>query len=178
VSEDRPVAAPAEPAATVDPPATSTQATTGGSPAPVASGPTDAEAVAMLAASGPFAVATTDYALDDFAIPGLPRPVEVAAQVIGPVGAPGPLPLVVLLHGCTQHAVGFATDGGWLALADEAGFAVLAPQQSSANNMNRCFNWFEPQDLRRGRGEPASNPAVIPAARPRHGPAATAVPRP
>lgn len=76
--------------------------------------------------------------------------------------------LVVLLHGCTQHAVGFATDGGWLALADEAGFAVLAPQQSSANNMNRCFNWFEPQDMRRGGGEPASIAAMIAAAVARH----------
>lgn len=74
--------------------------------------------------------------------------------------APG-APLVVVLHGCTQHAEPFATAGGWLALADRCGFAVLAPEQRAANNPNLCFNWFLPGDTERGQGEAASIRAMV-----------------
>ncbi|RAK57405.1 alpha/beta hydrolase family esterase [Phenylobacterium deserti] len=70
-------------------------------------------------------------------------------------------PLVVVLHGCTQRAGPFAASTGWLALADRLGFAVLAPEQASGNNPNRCFNWFEPGDITRGQGEAASIHAMI-----------------
>ena len=79
--------------------------------------------------------------------------------------APGALkpgaPLVVVLHGCTQTAEGHAVSGGWIALADRLGFAVLAPEQVAANNPNRCFSWFEPGDTTRGRGEAASIAAMV-----------------
>lgn len=65
-------------------------------------------------------------------------------------------PLVVVLHGCTQTAEAYADNAGWLALADRFGFVVLAPEQSPANNPDRCFNWFSPGDVRRGGGEAAS----------------------
>ena len=65
-------------------------------------------------------------------------------------------PLVVILHGCGQSASNYDIGAGWTALADETGFAVLAPQQSNANNINGCFNWFEPGDVARGHGEVAS----------------------
>jgi poly(hydroxyalkanoate) depolymerase family esterase len=81
-----------------------------------------------------------------------------------PAGLPKGAPLVVLLHGCTQRAEGFAVAGGWLELADRCGFAILAPEQSSANNPNRCFNWFSPQDARRGQGEAASIRSMVAAA--------------
>jgi poly(hydroxyalkanoate) depolymerase family esterase len=77
--------------------------------------------------------------------------------------APG-APLVVVLHGCTQTAEGYAVNGGWIALADRLGFAVLAPEQVAGNNPNRCFNWFEPGDTTRGRGEAASIAAMVAAA--------------
>ena len=64
--------------------------------------------------------------------------------------------LVVALHGCTQSAADFAAGTGWNALADRHGFAVLYPEQQKANNGNCCFNWFEPDDITRGRGEVAS----------------------
>lgn len=73
-----------------------------------------------------------------------------------PEGLEPGAPLVVVLHGCTQDAEAHAGAAGWLSLADRLGFAVLAPQQVAANNANRCFNWFEPGDTRRGAGEPAS----------------------
>jgi poly(hydroxyalkanoate) depolymerase family esterase len=74
--------------------------------------------------------------------------------------APG-APLVVVLHGCTQRAEAHAQAAGWLTLADRCGFAVLAPEQTPANNPNRCFNWFQPEDATRGRGEAASIRAMV-----------------
>ncbi|MDE2515427.1 MAG: PHB depolymerase family esterase [Rhodospirillales bacterium] len=71
-------------------------------------------------------------------------------------GLPTGRPMVVLLHGCGQQAAGFAADSGWLALADELGFALLLPEQTADNNRARCFNWFRPSDVRRGKGEAMS----------------------
>ena len=65
-------------------------------------------------------------------------------------------PLVVVLHGCRQTAEGYAAGAGWLALADRYGFALLCPEQVAANNAYCCFNWFEPDDMTRDRGEAAS----------------------
>jgi poly(hydroxyalkanoate) depolymerase family esterase len=50
----------------------------------------------------------------------------------------------------------FDDETGWTALADKAGFLLLLPQQRPHNNPNRCFNWFNPRDYRRSRGEPES----------------------
>ncbi|WP_228717292.1 extracellular catalytic domain type 1 short-chain-length polyhydroxyalkanoate depolymerase [Allosaccharopolyspora coralli] len=65
-------------------------------------------------------------------------------------------PVVIALHGCTQDAVGYGTNSGWIELADRWGFTVVLPQQESANNANGCFNWFEQADTDRDTGEAAS----------------------
>jgi poly(hydroxyalkanoate) depolymerase family esterase len=78
-----------------------------------------------------------------------------------PDGLPAGAPLVVVLHGCGQSAEDYATGAGWTTLADQKGFAVLAPQQTAGNNPNRCFNWFSPGDIQRGEGEAASIAAMI-----------------
>lgn len=78
-----------------------------------------------------------------------------------PVGLPAGAPLVVVLHGCTQGAEAHAEAAGWLALAERYGFAVLAPEQRVQNNPNRCFNWFEPGDSGRDRGEAASIRSMV-----------------
>ena len=64
--------------------------------------------------------------------------------------------LVVVLHGCTQHAGGYDRGSGWSELADRHGFALLYPEQRRGNNTNLCFNWFVPADARRGKGEARS----------------------
>lgn len=69
--------------------------------------------------------------------------------------APG-APLVIALHGCTQSASDYYAHSGWPKFADRYGFALVLPQTSSANNANSCFNWFEPGDSSRGRGEALS----------------------
>lgn len=70
-----------------------------------------------------------------------------------PDSAPARPPLVVVLHGCTQSAAAYDHGAGWSALAEQAGFALLFPEQQAANNPNRCFNWFIPDDTARGFGE-------------------------
>ncbi|TKB99508.1 MAG: PHB depolymerase family esterase [Mesorhizobium sp.] len=64
--------------------------------------------------------------------------------------------VVVVLHGCTQNAAGYNHHSGWSQLADEAGFALLFPEQQRGNNPNLCFNWFQPGDTKRGSGEALS----------------------
>ena len=65
-------------------------------------------------------------------------------------------PLVVVLHGCLQNAAGYDQGAGWSTLADRYGFALLFPEQQHSNNPNGCFNWFQPGDTERGRGEALS----------------------
>jgi poly(hydroxyalkanoate) depolymerase family esterase len=64
--------------------------------------------------------------------------------------------LVVVLHGCTQTAASYDLGAGWSTLADRFGFVLLLPQQQHANNPNRCFNWFLPDDIAREKGEALS----------------------
>ncbi|MCE7796218.1 PHB depolymerase family esterase [Sphingobium sufflavum] len=65
------------------------------------------------------------------------------------------LPLVVMLHGCSQSAEDFAAGTDMNRLADELGIVILYPQQSQAANLARCWNWHDPDNQARGRGEPA-----------------------
>lgn len=84
------------------------------------------------------------------------NPGALLAKYHVPAGLPAQAPLVVVLHGCTQNAAGYDQGAGWSALADRAGFAVLFPEQKRANNPNLCFNWFMPEDTKRGGGEAMS----------------------
>ncbi len=73
-----------------------------------------------------------------------------------PPGLGAGRPVVVALHGCTQSASAYDDEPGWVAMAQRAGFALVLPQQQSANNASSCFNWFEAGDTARGSGEALS----------------------
>lgn len=85
-----------------------------------------------------------------------PNPGQLTMMLHAPKGLLPHRPLVVVLHGCIQTAEGYADGAGWLTLAARFGLALVCPQQRSSNNPNLCFNWFEPNDIRRGQGEAAS----------------------
>jgi poly(hydroxyalkanoate) depolymerase family esterase len=65
------------------------------------------------------------------------------------------LPLVVMLHGCTQNPDDFAAGTRMNDAALERGFFVLYPAQAQKANSSRCWNWFKHNHQRRGKGEPA-----------------------
>jgi poly(hydroxyalkanoate) depolymerase family esterase len=65
------------------------------------------------------------------------------------------LPLIVMLHGCTQTPDDFAAGTRMNALAEERGSLVLYPAQTQGANRSRCWNWFKRGDQRREKGEPA-----------------------
>jgi poly(hydroxyalkanoate) depolymerase family esterase len=79
------------------------------------------------------------------------------------------LPLVVMLHGCTQHPDDFAIGTGMNAAAREQGFYVLYPAQAQKANPSRCWNWFKHNHQGRGRGEPALLAGMTRAVIERHG---------
>jgi poly(hydroxyalkanoate) depolymerase family esterase len=64
------------------------------------------------------------------------------------------LPLVVMLHGCTQNPDDFAAGTRMNELALERDFLVLYPAQAQTANISRCWNWFKHNHQQRGRGEP------------------------
>ncbi|MDD2712293.1 MAG: PHB depolymerase family esterase [Simplicispira sp.] len=72
-----------------------------------------------------------------------------------------PMPLVLMLHGCTQDADDFATGTGMNQAAAPANALVLYAAQSRNANPNGCWNWFEPEHQQRGSGEPALLVAMV-----------------
>ena len=84
------------------------------------------------------------------------NPGNLAAHVYVPARLTARPALVVVLHGCTQTAAGYDHGSGWSTLAERHGFVLLFPEQQRANNGNLCFNWFEPGDVTRDRGEVGS----------------------
>jgi poly(hydroxyalkanoate) depolymerase family esterase len=71
------------------------------------------------------------------------------------------VPLVCMLHGCTQDAASFAAATLMNDAADRHGFLAVYPQQERGDNAQGCWNWFLPEHQARGAGEPASIAAIV-----------------
>jgi poly(hydroxyalkanoate) depolymerase family esterase len=66
-----------------------------------------------------------------------------------------PLPLIIMLHGCTQSPDDFAAGTRMNLRAEEHNCFVVYPEQAASANISKCWNWFRPGDQIRGQGEPA-----------------------
>jgi poly(hydroxyalkanoate) depolymerase family esterase len=70
-------------------------------------------------------------------------------------------PLVLMLHGCMQGPDDVAALAGMNELADSETFLIVYPEQTTAANPLRCWNWFDPKHQLRGSGEPSLIAAVV-----------------
>jgi poly(hydroxyalkanoate) depolymerase family esterase len=79
-----------------------------------------------------------------------------AYKLFIPSGYQGqPLPLVVMLHGCTQSPDDFAAGTRMNFIAEERACLVVYPAQRSEANQAKCWNWFRAADQHRDTGEPS-----------------------
>jgi poly(hydroxyalkanoate) depolymerase family esterase len=65
------------------------------------------------------------------------------------------VPLVVVLHGCTQSPDIMRQLTRFDQLAESKGFIAVFPEQPQSANSTKCWNFFQDAHIHRGSGEPS-----------------------
>jgi poly(hydroxyalkanoate) depolymerase family esterase len=65
------------------------------------------------------------------------------------------VPVMVMLHGCTQDPDDFARGTCMNAVAEKKKCLVVYPAQSQSANSSKCWNWFKSAHQKRDQGEPS-----------------------
>ncbi|MEO5904979.1 MAG: PHB depolymerase family esterase [Gemmatimonadaceae bacterium] len=65
------------------------------------------------------------------------------------------IPLVVVLHGCTQDPDNVARGTRFNEASEQSKVLVAYPEQPAAANGLKCWNWFDAAHQKRDKGEPA-----------------------
>jgi poly(hydroxyalkanoate) depolymerase family esterase len=89
---------------------------------------------------------------------------QTRRALVHPPADPEPetsVPLVCMLHGCTQDAASFAAATRMNEAADRHGFVAVYLEQDRGDNPQGCWNWFLPDHQARGAGEPAEIAAIV-----------------
>lgn len=71
------------------------------------------------------------------------------------------LPMILMLHGCTQNPDDFAAGTQMNNYADQYKFFTVYPDQPDSANGTKCWNWFLPEDQTRDAGEPSIIAQVV-----------------
>lgn len=77
--------------------------------------------------------------------------------------------VVLMLHGCTQSPEDFAAGTRMNVQGDRHGLVIAYPEQSRAQNVSLCWNWFRPGDQGRAGGEAALLAALAAGVASEHG---------
>ncbi len=72
-----------------------------------------------------------------------------------------PLPLVLMLHGCTQDPDSFSTGTQMNVVAEANNFFALYPDEPTSAQSLKCWQWFDSAHQQRGSGEPAALVSII-----------------
>lgn len=72
-----------------------------------------------------------------------------------------PLPLVLMLHGCTQTPDQFATGTQFNLTAEANRVIAVYPQQPSSEQPSSCWDWYDSAQQVRGGKDPASLVGVV-----------------
>lgn len=94
------------------------------------------------------------------------NPAGLKMYVYAPTGKT-PSAVVLALHGCTQHASDYV-NAGWNAIADREGLVIVYGEQTSANNSQQCFRWWDSAQIGRS-GEALSLASMVTAAHAKYG---------
>ena len=97
--------------------------------------------------------AGAQFLAERFTSPAGSRPYKVYVPAGRPSGG-GKMPLIVMLHGCTQSPDDFAAGTRMNQAAEASGCLVAYPGQTEASNHSKCWNWFNASEQGRA-GEPA-----------------------